>query len=408
MGNLIDMKIIITENQYKKLITEDRVDFLKQKFVDGEKQLIDSETFGKFIEADPTVNKQFVQWLCQIFLNKKLRLEDLYKATEYLKTYSSPKIANKLTSDQKNIYAAAGGQLKIPDLQTLFEIIKPHLEVKSQKEVSDDIKKNATIVFNNSNWIVVIPRTKEASCAYGANTKICTTSRTNNEFDDYYSEKTPIYLNINKKTNKKFQFYVGTGLNMNQFKDENDEAINLPEFLEDNKDLAEFYHKIWFDDLEKLCFFYRIKNYTKNQDGSINVNGHVTMSNMNLTKIPIKFNIVNGNFDCSGNNLISLENCAKEVKFDFYCSANKLKSLEYGPVKVGGNYNCSSNLLPNLNGCVQNLSGTFSCNSNMIDSFDGDLKIVGGDFWAINQKNKKEFKEKDVKRFCKVKGNVYV
>jgi hypothetical protein len=401
------MKIILTENQIAKILKEDRVDFLRAKFVDGEQQLIDSETFGKFIEADPTKNKQFVQWLCQIYLNKKLRLEDLYKATEYLTLYSSPKIVNKLTSDQKNIYAVANGQLKIPDLQTLFQIIEPFKEVKSQKEVSAEIKKDAPVVFKSADWIVVMPKTKEASCAYGANTRLCTTARHNNGFDDYYSEKTPIYLNINRKTGKKFQFYVGT-VKENQFRDDDDKDINLPHFFENNKDLAEFYHKIWFSDLQKICFFYNIENYTKNQDGSINVDGNVNINDMALTKIPIKFNIVNGSFNCSGNELTTLENSPREIKFDFNCFANNLKSLNYGPIKVGSNYNCSKNLLSNLKGCVENVPNNFACNNNVIETFEGDLKFVGANFWAIDQKNKKEFREKDVKRFCKVKGDIYV
>ena len=65
-----------------------------------------------------------------------------------------------------------------------------------------------------------------------------------------------------------------------------------------------------------------------NPDGSYDVDGDVDLSNMNLDKIPVKFNLVGGYFYCSNNNLTSLEGCPKEVGGDFYCSYNKKQFTE--------------------------------------------------------------------------------
>ena len=43
-----------------------------------------------------------------------------------------------------------------------------------------------------------------------------------------------------------------------------------------------------------ICKRYRIKNYTVNSDGSIDVDGNVYLDNRKLTKLPLKFNKVNG------------------------------------------------------------------------------------------------------------------
>ncbi len=77
-----------------------------------------------------------------------------------------------------------------------------------------------------------------------------------------------------------------------------------------------------------ICTKYRIKNYTINQDGSIDVNGNVNLSSLELTELPLKFNRVSGYFSCSLNKLTSLEGCPSYVGGDFYCSWNELTSLD--------------------------------------------------------------------------------
>ena len=109
--------------------------------------------------------------------------------------------------------------------------------------------------------------------------------------------------------------------------------------------------------IEKICKKYKIKNYTINPDGSIDVDGNVGFNGMELTKLPLKFNKVTGFFWCMDNELTSLEGCPKEVGGDFYCPSNKLTSLEYSPQKVGGSFGCGNNLLTTLKGAPKKVGG---------------------------------------------------
>ena len=59
-------------------------------------------------------------------------------------------------------------------------------------------------------------------------------------------------------------------------------------------------------EIHDICNEYHIENYSINQDGSIDVNGDVYLHNMNLDKLPLKFNKVSGHFDCFYNKLTSL------------------------------------------------------------------------------------------------------
>lgn len=111
--------------------------------------------------------------------------------------------------------------------------------------------------------------------------------------------------------------------------------------------------------IKEICIRYKIKNYTINKDGSIDVDDNVSIVKFDINYIPIKFNKVSGYFSCSGMNLTSLNNCPMEVGGWFDCSYNHLTSLEslpknhkyeffmcYGnPLKSFDGYNCLLNTL---------------------------------------------------------------
>ena len=50
----------------------------------------------------------------------------------------------------------------------------------------------------------------------------------------------------------------------------------------------------------------KIKNYTINSDGTVDVNSHVNLVDMGLTEIPVQFGKIKGGFNCHKNQLTSL------------------------------------------------------------------------------------------------------
>jgi hypothetical protein len=110
-------------------------------------------------------------------------------------------------------------------------------------------------------------------------------------------------------------------------------------------------------EIDKICKKYKIKNYTINPDGSIDVDGDVDLYYLKLTKLPLKFNKVFGDFDCSNNELTSLDGCPKEVGGDFDCGNNKLTSLDGGPKEAGNYFTAPNPITP------------------IVDLFDNDYKI---------------------------------
>ncbi len=137
-------------------------------------------------------------------------------------------------------------------------------------------------------------------------------------------------------------------------------------------------------DLLERCIDGIPGTYTINNDGSIDVDGGVDLSNKNLSKIPFKFRNVSGGF---------------------YCCGNQLTSLEGAPKSVGGGFGCYDNQLTSLLGAPNNVSGGFYCDHNQLTTLDGTPKTVGGRFLCYDNPNlpySELFKIVD-----RVKGDIY-
>ncbi|SDK22887.1 hypothetical protein SAMN05192566_0714 [Methylophilus rhizosphaerae] len=168
---------------------------------------------------------------------------------------------------------------------------------------------------------------------------------------------------------------------------------------------------------------YGVKNYTINEDLTVDVDGSVDISDNQLKIIPVQFGKVNGYFDCSFNELTSLKGCPYDIEKylncsfneitsleyatrvvgsfdcsynklnslkhapvlvfeDFDCSENHLKSIEHAPVEVTGNFDCGYNKLLSLKGCPIKIGGDFDCSYNQLSTLEHSPKEVGGNFFC--------------------------
>lgn len=118
-----------------------------------------------------------------------------------------------------------------------------------------------------------------------------------------------------------------------------------------------------------ICYQHDIKNYTINDDGTIDVDGDVHLSNKGLTSLPLKFRNVSGDFDCSDNQLKTLEGSPQSVGGYFDCEHNQLVNLEGSPISVGGYFTCSNNKLITLKGAPKSVD-TFYCGNNKLSTLE--------------------------------------
>jgi hypothetical protein len=140
--------------------------------------------------------------------------------------------------------------------------------------------------------------------------------------------------------------------------------------------------------IHEICKQYGIENYTINDDGSIDVDGHVGLYNKGLTELPLRFNKVTGYFHCGGNKLTSLKGCPRWVDVNFACSRNQLTSLEFSPDYVGGDFWCEWNRLTD-NLCDTEIMGNFYTSLKQDGLiFDGN-KATNYNEWRKLYKRKK-------------------
>ena len=81
------------------------------------------------------------------------------------------------------------------------------------------------------------------------------------------------------------------------------------------------------EEIGLLCKEFNIKNYSINDDLSIDVQGNVSLSGLNLKSLPLRFSRVSGHFYCSNNLLTTLEGGPREVGGGFYCESNPVYEI---------------------------------------------------------------------------------
>jgi hypothetical protein len=135
------------------------------------------------------------------------------------------------------------------------------------------------------------------------------------------------------------------------------------------------------DWVTQICDKHKIKNWTLNKEGRVDVDGFVNLDDIGLTRLPIRFGKVSGTFDCVNNQLTTLEGAPQEVGRNFYCHNNYLTTLEGAPQEVGRNFRCNDNQLTTLEGAPKKVGESFYCYRNQLITLEG-IGEVGGQIYS--------------------------
>ncbi len=149
------------------------------------------------------------------------------------------------------------------------------------------------------------------------------------------------------------------------------------------------------EQIHKFCEKYNIKKYSINEDLSIDVYTNVNITRMELTELPLNFNIVHGYFNCNLNKLTSLKGSPILCR-DFHCASNNLESIEYLPILINGDLDISYNMLINLN-YIGTIIGNIYLFNNPLISLHG----YNGDYNKLKHHHIKKLIRKD--KFKKIK-----
>lgn len=234
------MKVIISESQFYSLILNEAasLDDIYVKYYNG----IDRDIFNQIVSSDPTWRSEkpdkmgkYGKWLLKLYLTKNLKLEDLYKAKEYLSYFI--KYNGKIEIKDINRYGS---------LVDLYNVVKVFMDNPQMASSHNDeirrIKEGAEKVYEDGEWMVIIPHTQEASCYYGKGTQWCTAAEESWNAFDQYNDQGNLYINIRKSDGEKFQFHFET----DSFMDATDSPIEgcIYEEIGMSEGLVAFYKSI--------------------------------------------------------------------------------------------------------------------------------------------------------------------
>lgn len=191
---------------------------------------IPEEEFNDVYQIDPTASTDklgaYSQWLLKLYRKlgdseRKdfLRYQNTDKLDQYLSVYNDAKKKNVITGDERDInhFKTQKEFFRFIDDEDLL-----NTELMSKSDMEKMVKKDAKKVFENDDWVVVVPKTHKAACYYGKGTRWCTASKDNPGHFNDYSRQGDLYIVISKKDpDEKYQFHGPS----KQFMDDEDSPI---------------------------------------------------------------------------------------------------------------------------------------------------------------------------------------
>jgi len=206
------MKNVIKQILREELITEITVNDAWTKFYSNVEKFPalkgDETLFHKLNDLYPrrgdNFNKGYFTWLYNLIRTNQLKEEDFYKAKEYLTLFD--KFFNKIPAESRDIN-------RFRNLNDLYDVVREFEEggdtmATSNKDEIRQIKQNEIDkVYEDNEWLIMIPKTERASCLIGKGTKWCTAAdEANNAFDSHNSQG-PLYVMIDKYNDEKYQLH---------------------------------------------------------------------------------------------------------------------------------------------------------------------------------------------------------
>jgi hypothetical protein len=210
------------------IILEAKMEDLYDKYFSD----IPREDFDKIINTVPDISKErndykgmrvMSNWLINLYRKGSLKIEDLYKAKEYLTLYYR-NINDLLKNNNADIKLD-----NYKDLPSLFNLVRDYKGSEKPDSVEDEKELitnkyflnngQAEKIYEDSAWLVVSPKTLEASKFYGCTSEWCTLFP---DMFNTYSSQGPLYIIIDKNNlnntmnpNRRYQFHFESEQYMN-------------------------------------------------------------------------------------------------------------------------------------------------------------------------------------------------
>ena len=174
------------------LLLENRVSDASQKY--GDNPNLSKDLFDVIIQGSGDIagNQKYLDWIISRWL--KAREENPETVTSTKESVEEVIDAvrdfdkTKNILDIKNLY-------DYKTIDQLFDVLRA-AETRQRREVSS--REDANKIFENDQFVIMVPETQDASCYYGSGTKWCTAQSDSSHHFDTYKKSGEIYYIIDK------------------------------------------------------------------------------------------------------------------------------------------------------------------------------------------------------------------
>lgn len=171
-------EITVSENLnlIKSILTEGRKEDARAKYPD-----VPESDFNYFVENDPSGNQKYLEWLLKYYFQVNPRV-----LVDYIKFFHQNQ--NMFIEKDINRHTPNSLDREIDDVR----------EKILQKQKKKQAKKESLRIYEDNRWLVISPKSWEASCYYGAGTKWCITMKDNPSYWGRYSKNASFFFIMDK------------------------------------------------------------------------------------------------------------------------------------------------------------------------------------------------------------------
>ena len=178
-------------------------------------------------DTDVYLDKNLV-WVVHQYINGAFHYGDIDKVKADLAKFEKYKNKKSLIADgilkSGDINSYNYNNLK-QDLDKIEDNNIQNLGSSARKNAIEQGKDEVDKVYEDEDWIVIIPKTQAAAMYWGKDTKWCTAADSKNNMFNTYNKKGPLFIAINKHNPKeKYQACFEAG----EYKDINDNDGRVP------------------------------------------------------------------------------------------------------------------------------------------------------------------------------------
>ena len=188
-------KDLIKESNF---ILEGRKENAKAKY-----EMVPEEIFDIFVEADPSGNHKYIDWLMKYWQKDKCR-----NGWGCNRSNEAKKLMEDIKYFHNNTHKYE--ESDINSFPSIYEFGQETVDARI-KLTKGELKKQANKIYETGRYLVVEPESHGASCYYGAGTQWCTTMKGNPGYFNQYFRNSSLFYFINKKTGKKRAFLTALG-----------------------------------------------------------------------------------------------------------------------------------------------------------------------------------------------------